>query len=191
MPNIFAVLLFCKFENLIYRNISYETKSFLSKLVLGYGDTEKFLIPTGATMVIQNAKEDLTTYSASLEFSCFFREKDKLELGVNYMYLDLPSSDHITQHYSYLLRMTNTFSKFDVFNELVVDTGFDYLKNGFDYSAGVRYAVNPDFHVKLKGENIFDAGLTRKYYYSISPTQKKLEAPVVDQKIMLSMEYLF
>jgi len=31
MPNIFAVSLFCKFENLIYRNISYDDLSYLVK----------------------------------------------------------------------------------------------------------------------------------------------------------------
>jgi hypothetical protein len=87
--------------------------------------------------------------------------------------------------------MINTISKFDIFNELVINTGFDNLDNGFDYSAGIRYAFHPDFHINLKGENIFDTGLTRKYYYNTSLVPKRLEVPVVEQKFMLTMEYLF
>jgi len=175
----------------ITQEVSYENKDFLYRAILGYGKSKNFLVPTDKTMVVQNAKDDLISYLASLEFKYFFREKDKLELAVNYTYLDVPNLKDIVRHYSYLIRMVNTISKFDIFNELVIDTGFDNLDNGYDYSAGIRYAATPDLHINLKGENIFDTGLTRKYYYHVSPEYKQLEVPVVEQKFMLSMEYLF
>ena len=89
-----------------------------------------------------------------------------------------------------MLRMLNTIGSFDIFNELVINSGFEDLDNGYDYSAGVRYDVTPDLHINFKGENILNAGLTRKYYYNFASV-KQLEVPVIEQKFMLSIEYLF
>ncbi|WP_193109928.1 TonB-dependent receptor plug domain-containing protein [Sulfurimonas paralvinellae] len=172
------------------QEISRTGEQTMSKIVFGYNRTKKFLIPDNLG-VMQNSKDDFTAYYAALEFHYFFRKKDELQLAFDYAQLNLPNEATSVEHYNYLIRMVNSVSKFDIFNELVINHGFENLDTGYDYSAGVKYGVTPDLHINLKGENILNAGLTRKYYYNLMPTTKLLEVPVIEQKFMLSVEYLF
>jgi len=176
--------------NAFTQEINYKTKQTLSKLLVGYSVTNKFLMPNSHG-VMQNSKKDLDIYLASAEFTYFFRTKDKLELQIDYA--KLKGSDYYEDntHINYLIRMLNSVGKFDIFNELIINSGFENLDTGYDYSAGIKYRATPDLHFGLKGENIFKSGLTRKYYYHIVPMPQQLEVPVIEQKFMLSMEYLF
>lgn len=172
------------------QEVSYHTKETLSKIVFGYGNTKRFLIPD-TLGVMQNSQKDLDIYYAAVEFDYFFRKKDKLTLQVDYTKLYGTDVNEDVKHYNYLIRMLNTVGKFDIFNELIINKGFENLDTGYDYSASIKYRATPDFHVSIKGENIFNTGLTRKYYYNLFPQSKELEVPVIEQKFMLSMEYLF
>lgn len=174
------------------QEFSYKYKNTLSKFLIGYNKTEKYLMPNSQINKIDNAQRDLNLLNSTIELTYFFRKKDKLQLEVDYTRLDLPDTeDHIVNHFNYLVRMLNSVGKFDIFNELVINSGFEDLTTGYDYSAGIKYRATKDFHIGLKGENIFNKGLTRKYYYNLFPTIKQFEVPVIEQKFMLSMEYLF
>ena len=174
------------------QEVSYKTKKILARTVFGYENTKRFLIPN-IFGVMQNSQKDLDVYYAAVEFNYFFRQKDKLTLQADYTKIYGTDVNEDVKHYNYLVRMLNTVGKFDIFNELVINKGFANLDTGYDYSAGIKYRATADFHVGIKGENIFDSGLTRKYTYNIFPLPegKRLEVPVIEQKFMLSMEYLF
>ncbi len=174
----------------ITQEINYKINSTISKFIFGYADSADFLIPDSSG-IMQNATKNFATYFTSLEFIYNFRKKDKLELKFDYENIDAPGEGNQVEHYNYALRMLNTVGSFDIFNELVINSGFKDSDTGYDYSAGVRYAVIPDLHINLKGENIFNSGLKKNYYYNIFPTAKQLEVPVVEQKFMISMDYLF
>ncbi len=173
------------------QEISYKNTQTLSKIVFGYGNTRRFMIQDFTSGQMVNSKNDLGTYYAAVEFNYLFRKKDKLVLQADYVKIAGTDTNEDVKHYDYLVRMLNTVGKFDIFNELVINKGFENLDTGYDYSAGIKYRVTPDMHIGFKGENIFNTGLTRKYYYNLVPTQKQLEVPVIEQKFMLSMEYLF
>jgi hypothetical protein len=159
-------------------------------MVLGIGKTKGYLIPDSHG-VIQNSDSKLETYYGSLEFTYLFSKKDKLELAMDLTHLYLKDINVDVMHHDYHIRMLNTISKFDLFNELVINGGYRDVDTGYDYSAGIKYAATPDLHFGIKGENIFNTGLTRKYYYNLIPTSKQLEIPVIEQKFMISMDYLF
>jgi len=170
--------------------VLYKTQQTETKVLIGFSTTRRYLMPN-AVGVMQNSDDKLYTQYVSTEFEYQFRKKDKIELNINYINIKLASQDLDVDHYNYTLRMLNTISKFDIFNELVINDGYQYMDIGYDYSAGIRYAATPDLHISLKGENIFNSGLERKYFYNVFPTSKTLEVPVIEQKFMLSMEYLF
>jgi len=174
------------------QEFSYKEKNTLSKLTFGYGNTKGFLVANFKKRgKVENSQDDLKLIFGAIEFSYFFRKKDKLELQADYEYLDVPGDRKSLNHFNYLVRMVNTVDKFDIFNELVINSGYENLDTGYDYSAGVKYRATADLHFALKGENIFDTGMTRKYYYHLLSQPKQLEVPVIEQKFMLSMEYLF
>ena len=174
----------------ITQEVNYKTSNTISKFIFGYADSDGFLIPDNLG-VMQNSSKNLATYFTSLEFIYSFRKKDKLEFKFDYENIDGPGEGNQVEHYNYSIRALNTVASFDIFNEIIINRGFKGSDTGYDYSAGIRYAVIPDLHINLKGENIFNSGLKKKYYYNIFPTTKQLEVPVVEQKFMISMDYLF
>ena len=178
----------------IFQEISYEKNRTTTKLILGYGVNKNTPIVDN-TFTIQNADKKISGSSAALEFTLLFRETDKLELQVNYTRLELPYNTEDSKYYNYVARMQNSISKFDIFNELVVNVGHRDVSNGYDYSAGVKYNLTKDFHLSLKGENIFNSGLKKAYFTklptTLNPTTEKVIVPIIEQKFMFSMEYLF
>jgi len=168
----------------------YETEKILSKAIVAYTHVDNFLLPQ-STGIIKNSTKAMNTYAASLELKYKFREKDQIELRVETVKLIGSDAKYDTTHVNYLFRMLNSLSKFDIFNEVVLNTGYKDTPVGYDYSAGVKYAYSPDFHLAVKGENIFNKSISRKYFYSIIPTPERIAIPAIEQKFMFTLEYLF
>ncbi len=178
----------------IIQEVSYQTPQTLSKVILGYGINENMIIPTMSG--VGNSNIDPALYSAIVEFTLYFSQKDKLELQANYWRIESPMDESFddTEHISYVIRMLNTVSSFDVFNELVIHNGFSDVGTGYDFSTGVKYQVNKDFHINVKGVNIFDTGRDRDYINQMAPTGVVIDSvvvPVVERRFTLGMEYLF
>lgn len=168
----------------------YETQNIVSKAIMSYVHIDNFLLPS-ITGVIQNSKKETNTYAASLELKYKFREKDQIELRAETLKIVGTDEELDETYVNYLFRMLNSVSKFDIFNEVVVNSGYQDIPTAYDYSAGVKYAYCPDIHIAFKGENIFNKGLKRKYLYSYIPTRKDVAVPVIEQKFMFTLEYLF
>ncbi len=175
----------------IIQEASYQTDKTISKIILAYGVYENMPI-VDATLKPQSSSREVQSLNAALEFTLHFSKKDKLELQANYFNLESPYDSEEIIHYNYLLRMLNTISKFDIYNELVINDGFTNIETGYNYSLGVRYEVNRDFHINFKGDNIFDSGLEWDYKTpTMANPQDTLVIPVIEQRFMLGMEYLF
>ncbi|OQY38724.1 MAG: hypothetical protein B6229_05225 [Spirochaetaceae bacterium 4572_7] len=178
----------------IFQEFSYRSPSTLSKIILGYGVNKKIPI-LDENFVIQNSKIDISGHSAALEFTLFFNQKDKLELQSSYTYIESPYGNEASKHYTQVIRMLNSISNFDIFNELTIHSGYQDMEDGYDYSAGVKYRVSKDFYINFKGENIFNSALKRSYVNQIDPITRivsdEVIVPVIERKFMLGMEYLF
>jgi len=179
----------------IIQETSYQTEKTISKIILAYGLYENMpiMVPINPVQLEpQSSSREVKSLNAALEFTLHFNTKDKLELQANYFNLESPYNGEEIIHYNYLLRMLNTISKFDIYNELVINDGFTNLDTGYNYSLGVKYEVNKDFHINLKGDNIFDSGLEWDYKTpTMTNPQDTLVIPVIEQRFMLGMEYLF
>jgi len=137
----------------------YETEKILSKAIISYSHIDNFLLPQ-STGVIQNSNKETNIYSASLELKYKFRETDKIELRAEALKLEGSDVGEDTTHVNYFFRMLNSVSNFDIFNEVVLNTGYKDTAVGYDYALGVKYAYTPDLHLAVKGENIFNTGIT-------------------------------
>lgn len=179
----------------ILQEVSYKTEQTLSKVIVGFGNSENMIIPDldPLTPPIKNSPLKVDLRTAIAEFTYYFSEKDRLELQANYWCIESPEDVNAdpTEHMSYIVRMLNSLSKFDIFNELVIHTGYTDIDDSFDYSAGVKYQVNRDFHLNIKAENIFDNSLDSDYYNQIVPTVDKVVIPTVERRFTFGMEYLF
>lgn len=173
----------------IFQEISYETPTSISKVILGYGVNEDLPI-LDENFKIQNSDVDIESYSAGVEFTLFFNQKDKLELQANYTSIESPYGNSNREHYNYTLRMLNSIGKFDIFNELVIHDNYSNVSTGYNYSAGVKYDISKDFHISFKGDNIFNSAQENVYVNQITPSGT-VEVPIIEQRFMLGMEYLF
>ncbi len=178
----------------IFQEISYETSRTIYKVILGYGSNEKVPI-LDQNFQMQNSSKKIYGHLAAAEYTLLFNQKDKLELQANYTYIESPYGNKALKHYAYVARMLNSISKFDIFNELLVRSGYKNISTGYDYSAGVKYNLNRDFHINLKADNIFNKGLKWDYINQIDPatglTSDRVVVPVVERRFLLGMEYLF
>ena len=176
----------------IFQEFSYKNMNSLSKMILGYGYTENLSVLDSSTFTMQNSDDKVESYSAALEYTLFFREKDKLELQAAYVYVStIYSNIDDTNHFNYTIRLLSTYQKFDIFNELVIHTERNYIEDGYNYSAGIKYKISPDFHVNAKGVNIFDSALNKQYLNKFLPSTDYVEIPTEDRRFLISMEYLF
>ena len=183
----------------IIQEVSYQTDETISKAILVYSVSENMPMMAPKSDIDprlepKSATQEVTTLNAALEFTLHFNKKDKLELQANYMSVDFPDYGEEIVHYNYLIRVLNTISKFDIYNELVINDNFTDIKTGYNYSLGVKYEVNRDFHINFKGDNIFDSALEWNYrtpdLLNNNPTDT-LVIPVIEQRFMLGMEYLY
>ena len=178
----------------IFQELSYKNDMSLSKIILGYGLNRNLPI-LSSEFIMKNSDEDLFGFFTALEYTLFFRDKDKLELQASYTHMDSAYNREASQHYNYIIRMLNTISSVDIFNEMVIHHGYYSVSTGYDYSAGLRYHVTQDFKINLKGENIFDSGQEWSYVNKINPITQDIadtiEVPIIERRFWIGMEYLF
>jgi len=175
----------------LYQEISYNLENTMYRVLLGGGYNEKLPILNNAGKVVNNTS-NTDGYFASFEFVYKFRDKDKLELGANLLYVENPYKSHeFYRHYNYLIRLLNTIDKFDIFNELIINSGYSNQSVAYDYSMGVKYEVTKDLHMSFKGENLFNDSLDESYLNKIIPTIDTVTIPTIERRVLFSMEYLF
>ncbi len=169
---------------------SYTTDHTFSRVTFSYAKINNFLLSTD-TGKVENSKEDVNIYTASLEFTYSFKESDELQFQADTIQLKGSDIKLDSTHINYVIRVFNNFGKLNIFNELIVNQGYQGDKIAYDYSLGAKYAINEDLHISVRGNNIFNTGLKRAYLYNVTPTPRTITVPVVEQQFMLSMEYLF
>jgi len=188
----------------VLQELSYTTPKTISKIILAYGKSKNIPILVPDTepditlnkgLIVANIDKKITIHSAAAEFTLLFSQKDKLELQANYLHYSSLSHDiksSIT--YNYVIRMLNSISKFDIFNELVIYDGFSDTGTGYNYSTGIKYQVSKDFHINVKGENIFDSGSEWSYINKVDLSGNitdKVVVPTIERQFTFGMEYLF
>lgn len=174
----------------VTQEFSHTTPRTFSRVTFAYTRITNAIF-TSIDGVMQNSNKDTNIYAASLELKYFFRENDQLFLQADVLKLEGTDALLDSTHYNYVIRMLNSFSKLNIFNELVINKGYRGGQIAYDYSLGAKYSLTQDLHVAIRGNNIFDTGLEREYIYSLTPTTKTITVPVIEQQLMLSLEYLF
>jgi len=178
----------------IIQEFNYTNSYSISKFMFGYGLTEDVSILNPMTFKMQNAQEDLDAYFVSFEYTFLFSKKDKLELQANYSYIQTPLNIEDMRHYTYVLRMLNSINKFDIYNELVINTGYKNVPNAYNYSLGLKYHASKDLRFNIKADNIFDKALNQNYIYNINTQTQQIKnttQPTLERKIIIGIEYLF
>ncbi len=93
--------------------------------------------------------------------------------------------------YGGLIRLDDTFGKFDLYNEIRYTSSYTdsvygvYVPYSFDWTSAAKYHVSKDFSVGVRGENLLDKSYGVVYRRYPQPIQS------FDRKVWLNVEYLF
>lgn len=133
--------------------------------------------------VNNNSSSDFSQISLNAEYR--FSTEDKI---IAEYFKAFKENANLSPDSGVLLQLYTTFSKFDIYNELVYRSsyvGIDgvYIDDGYDYTAGAIYHYNKSINIKLKGENILDKAM----HSSIKGTT----IPSLERRAILTMEYIF
>jgi len=180
-------------SDFLLENIVYNLKSHKFEIIMSYLRSENALLINNKGR-LYNSPNIITGYGVAARDTFRYRDNDKLFIEISYNnQRNIPKVNQMIKK-RVVLRNLNTFGKFDIFNELFYLRDSKTKKNFYDYSAGVIYHHNQDLSFALKGQNIFNKAKTTDFMLIDPNTLQKdtvVEVPSVEQRFMLSMEYLF
>jgi len=176
--------------NAFSEEIKYEQDKNELKFVFTYNVIENLIEQSKPFGAYVNRQGKIHNTSAFLEHTYHFNMDNKLISNITYNYIKERSKNDTAAY----VRLLNTVGKFDIFNEVVYNYTDFNKEHYFDYSAGVKYHYSDALILSIKGENIFDTGYEDSYF-RIDPNTFIPEEPIqispVEQRVYLSMEYLF
>ncbi|WP_353662676.1 TonB-dependent receptor [Hydrogenimonas sp. SS33] len=143
-------------------------------------------------------KMDFPLLTASIDYSHRFDENNRIDFNGWYTFVNKEMGTRRKEDYGGFLRLLDTVERFDLFNEFVYRRGRDNLPGGWDYNAGIRYHVNGDLTISLKGVNILNDARETSYHTLKIPANRSLPydtgtlaLPVVERQVYLSLEWFF
>ena len=135
----------------------------------------------------KNSTKSIEYTRYQFKYTHYFDIQNKLIVD---LYTGNNSNDVVlSPKYAGYIQLFNQFGKFDIYNELVYKSSYSYLDlymdASFDYTLAVKYHINKDLSIGLRGENLFNDSFEQAYKgYDTA-------IPVTDQKVWLNLEYLF
>ena len=187
--------------NNITHEVQYKNDSHMLKAVVGYERVKNSTLVKGSTLKVINKNDDTSILFTYLTYKYKFNTHhhfSSLFSYSNYDNLDKGATAEGFERYKGVLRLTNNYDKFSIFNELTYNYNSLIKKHYFDYSAGVKYHYSDNLIFSLKGENILDKArkdLFRRGERNFETrdwiNHKPLLISPIDQKIYFTVEYLF
>lgn len=169
--------------------IKYEYDKSVLKLVLEYNHVNNKIMPLQTGGYVNNT-ETIKNISGYLEHTYMYDTDNKIISNISYS----KETQYSKKELAAFVRVLNTVSKFDIFNELVYNRNNINHNHYYDYSAGVKYRYTKDLTLSVKGENIFDKAYEDSYY-RIDPDTLVEEEPLmispIEQRLLFTVEYLF
>ena len=134
-----------------------------------------------------NVDQTLKNTQYRLKYDYIFNVNNKIYVD---LYYGTNAQDiNYSPKYGINLRFFNRYQKFDFYNEFIYRDAYAYegvnVESSLDFTASIKYHINKDLLVGIRGENIFNHAYEQAYKgldYSI---------PVTDQKFWLNIEYTF
>ena len=124
---------------------------------------------------------------SQLSYKYHFNKHNKLY--IDYDYAQTYDGLYVNPHHMVLIRLFNTYKKFDFYNELTYKSGYNYygiaLGQSYDYTTAVTYHYSDDISVGLRADNVFNSGYKGIYNHFDTPL------PVTQQRFWLSTEVKF
>jgi len=168
-------------------SIHYKVKKHHIKFVVARNQIKDSIVYNPAAEGFVNSPESHSYTRLELLYNYIFDLNNRFSID---LFCGENNKDVIASpKYASIIQLFNKYKKFDIYNELVYKSAYDYfglsMDASFDYTASIKYHYNRDLSIGLRGENIFKSGYKQAYQnfdYAI---------PVSDQKIWFNLEYLF
>ncbi len=178
--------------NLKYPKITIATVGFTKKK-RNYKVSLKFGIKSGKDKIVYSYTQGFVNLSDKYNFK-FVELNYKYYLDMyNKLFIDIEKGENSKGNFSpdlYVnLRMFNKLGNFNIYNELLYKNSYEYygveVESSIDYNAAIKYRINKDFSIGLRGENILNSGFKQAY------TKTDNTFVVTDRRFIINLEYLF
>ncbi len=179
--------------NIFLEELTYKINQHKFEILFSYRKTRNaFLIDEQGKLY--NSPDIINSRGISIRDTFRYNDNDKLFFEFSYRkQTHFSELDELIDK-RVIIRNLNTYKRFDIFNELIYSKDSKKNKNFYDYSAGVIYHYSDDLSFSIKGQNIFNKAKTTDFILIDPNTLEKatiLDVPSIEQRFMLSMEYLF
>ncbi|WP_041671812.1 hypothetical protein [Sulfurospirillum barnesii] len=175
------------------QEFKYEEGASLYEFFISYGwiDNTPYVDET----LRVNSADGITQHlNASLQYTYHYNTINKVLLSYRYKRIDHSGYDVVYENHQIVLRNQNRYGKFDFFEEMFITHSKYYDYTGYDLTLGLRYNVNDNFILSLKGQNLLGKG-EKQYFsrfdFSTMTPLKSLGIPVQERQIVLGFEWLF
>lgn len=161
--------------------------------ILEYLRANDFVIANSSGL-LDNADHKVSASYAHFRWIYKYAPLNKLTTSFIYKHIyDLPNVNDM-KTYNVTIRNIQQLDKFDTFEELVFNRDNIRKKSYYDLSLGIKYHINRNFSIALKGVNLLDKAHETSYGRLNTTTLTPLE-PVfispVDRKVTLTLEWYF
>jgi iron complex outermembrane receptor protein len=171
----------------ITQEMAYTNEDYRLRLMLLFMQDEDGLLKNGASA-------ETKYFFTILNYDYDFDINNKMNLQLYYArYKDIFNLDKL-EDYSGYLSVTNSYEKFDFYNDVVWHQNSINHKNYFDLTSSVSWNVNENLTLTLKGQNLLDKA-KKTSIFRIDPATGNMLEPLkispIDRRITLELEYLF
>ena len=136
-------------------------------------------------------KENHRMTVVSLDEKYRFDEFNSLEVNVNTIWLHDFHNPHAKKRRSNgYVRLLNTLGDFDIYNEVAYRENTFTTPRALGYNAGVRWHVQRDLTLALKGVDILDEDVQQFFVLPAIPEQG-VSVPIVGRQVYFTLEWLF
>ena len=140
---------------------------------------------------------DIDLFNAVFEVVHNISENHRIDFNIHYSHMDKAFPNANENYVGGLVRLLDTFDRWDIFNEIVFKQKTHGLDAGWDYNAGIKYHATKDLTFSIKGVNIFGEAKETNYYTlemqpgASTPLLGQIALPVVEKQVYFSLEWLF
>jgi len=176
--------------------LSYKNQlqnDYLFELYLFYSDSKDLLIFSGDKGIVNNS-ENVFAKIVDMRFTKYYNYINSVVLEYFKVFFD--NVYNLKIHEKFTILNTHRYKKFDFFENIIYKkiTHNDGINDGLDLDLGIKYNVNDNFTISLKGESLLSSRYQNEdFRYDIKNKKfiEPLKTDATPKNIVLSVEIAF
>jgi len=182
-----------KADNYILSYKNNLKNDYLFELYLLYSNSKDLLIFNGQEGIVNNS-ENVYAKIIDIRFTKYYNYINSAVLEYFKVFFD--NVYNLKSHEKFTILNTHRYKKFDFFENIIYKkvTHDDGINDGLDLDLGIKYNLNDNFAISLKGESLLSSRYKEEYFrYDIQNRRfiEPITSASTPRNIVLNMEISF